>query len=278
MEVCQSLQERDGFPPGYGIRLLRIYLHGITLGAPPDTLYASYESLLEDPVGLLRELSLRLPLVVSEEKLGKAVDGEMRHQIAGLEAAPTALRDYTDIDFQALDSEVEKLYPIEQTLSYMASKLVDRGIELTRIGEAHAKALQTLDNRDADLAKLSGELDKAVAMVEIRDTQLESLDRRLQEIGHLHTEALAILGERDKQLKDFDRRLQEIGELHTRALNVIEERDAQVAGIQKKYTKLENLQSETETILQEKDTRLQRIFRRPVVGLIFRAMWKYETR
>jgi hypothetical protein len=200
IEVCRSLKERDGFPTGYGLRLLRTYLTGISNNVPPAALHADYERLLSDPVGLMREFCSKFPLSMRESELIAAVRCELRHQNAGEEEGQPSLRDYEAIDFQELDKKIESLYPIETTMSQLATVLVSRGQELTRIGKAHELALQTID-------------------------------------------------ERDGQIMDFDQRLQEIGNLHTHALQVIEEKDA----------------------------KLQRMFRKPGIGLILKAMWKYET-
>lgn len=278
LEVCQSLQERDGFPPGYGIRLLRTYLRGIVTSVPPGTLYASYDRLLEDPVGLLRQLEVELPLFVSEDQLTSAVLGKMKHQYAGRNEILPALRDYNNIDFRALDSQIEALYPIEQTLSDMASNLVYRGRELTRIGEAHARALQTLGNRDAGLEEQRRELVHASETVRVLEKERGTTEQRLQEIGHLHSRALATVNERDGQIRDFDQRLQEIGELHTRALHIIEERETQKFDLEEKLNKIERSYCEMTEVLKESEAHLQRILKKPGVGFIFRAMWDYEKR
>lgn len=297
-EVCKSLQERDGFPIGYGMRLLRVYLQGIATRVSPDTLYANYDRLLRDPVEMLRELERALPIVVDEEKLIAAVLAEMKHQQAGPNETLHEPQSSSRIDIELIDKEIEEFYPIEDTMSSMACTMVCRGRELTRIGEAHTRALQTIAERDADIKKLSEDLAYAQSVIATRDAEREIFNQRLQQIGSLHTQALNTVKERDSQLRDFDTRLQEMGELHSRALIVIEERDEQqrqfgqrLSEIGSLHTKalheidskestimeLIRLNSELAAKLKENDAQLQRIFQKPGVGLLFRAMWKYET-
>ena len=60
--------------------------------------------------------------------------------------------------------------------------------------------------------------------------------------------ALATIEERDQQIVEFDRRLAQIGEEHSYALALIQSRDEQ----------------------------LQRVFSKPAIGLMFKAMWQHE--
>lgn len=298
VEVCHSLKNRDDFPIGYSIRLVRTYLRGIAASVPPDTLHATYDRLLGDPVNLLRELGASLPIIIDEEKLAAAVLVEMKHQYKNRNESSLELRDYKDIDFEALDTQIEELYPIEETLTELVNIMVRRGKELTRIGESHSRALQTLRDRDADIKQLTDELIHARSVIATRDAEKSSLHQQLQQLGSLHTQALSTVNERDRQLENFDRRLQDIGELHSQALAVIEERDEQqkdfnqrLAEIGSLHTKalrviedkdwkiseLDRLSSEMRVKLEKNDAQLQRIFQKPGVGLLFRAMWKYET-
>lgn len=297
-EVCQSLEDRDGFPVGYGIRLLRTYLQGIAASVPKDALYATYARLLAEPVHMLRELEKSLPIRVDEKKLIAAVLVEMKHQHARNEEPSDEIRSGANVRSDLLNSQIEKLYPIENTLSDLACTMVHRGRELTRIGEAHARALETLSQRDADIKRLSEELEYATSIIAARDAQTEIFNQRLQQIGDLHTQALAIVKERDRQLENFDRRLREIGELHSRALIVIEERDEQQKVFSQRLTEIGSLHTRALHVIEDKDlkvielarsnseiaeklndieARLQRMFQKPGLGLLFRAMWKYET-
>lgn len=305
VEVCQSLQERDGFPVGYGLRLWRTYLQGIAVSVPPNAIYASYERLLGDPVDMLRELEKLIPIVVEEEKLTTAILLEMKHQNASQSECTIELLDCRNIDFDALDAQIEKCYPIDSLVTEMTNEMVYRGRELTRVGESHSRALQIIDERDTDIKRLSEELTHALSVIAKRDAESANLNQRLQYIGNMHTQALATVSERDRQLKQFDHRLHEIGDLHTKALMVIEERDEQqkefsqrldeigsmhtkaLRVIEEKDSKMieleriaiefERLNGELISKLKENDAQLQRMFQKPGVGLLFRAMWKYET-
>jgi len=298
VEVCRSLEERDAFPIGYGIRLLRTYLRGIAASEPPGTLYATYERLLASPVDLLHELEASLPLTLNEQKLLAAVLVEMKHQRATTEESAIGWGDGNTVDLEWLDSQIDDLYPIESALAEMADKMVFRGRELTRIGEAHTKALQTLVERDADVKRLSEELTYARSIIERRDSETMGLNEKLQQIGNLHTQAMAVVNERDRQLKKFDTRLRELGDLHSQALLVIEERDEQQAEFCRRLSEIGELHTKAIRVIGEKDAsilelarlkndmerelqknndQLQRIFQKPGVGRLFRAIWKHET-
>jgi hypothetical protein len=264
VEVSRSLEKRDGFPVAYSLRLLQTYRLGIVENAPQDTAYVTYDGLLEDPVGVMRLLAEVLPLTVREAELTSAINGEMRHH-TGVQEQCLMFQAYSGkIDLKDLESEIARAYPWVQTMSQFAGSLVSRGQELTRIGEAHALALETLDERDADLDKLAREHTIALATLDERDADLDKLAREhtialatlderdadLDKLAREHTIALAIISERDKQITEFDQRLAEIGRLHTHALEVI----------------------------SDKDAHLQRVLQKPGIGRVFRAMWKHETR
>ncbi|MCB1679322.1 MAG: hypothetical protein KDI16_11635 [Halioglobus sp.] len=249
-EVARSLQARDGFPVGFGLRLYQIYRRGIAQHVPRDAVCVSYHNLLADPAGVLAELAAALPLEVSAAALASAVRGELRHQVADGNGTPLLQGAAGELDAAELAAEIERVYPAAQTLRDMAACIAARGARLTEVGEAHSEALATLRQRDAELQGLAREHRQALATIAERDTQIASLDTRLAQTGaHLAT-ALATIDERDSQIVEFDRRLADIGAQHSYALQVIDERDAQ----------------------------LQRVFARPGIGWLLRALWRYETR
>ena len=297
-EVCHSLRERDGFPLGYGMRLLRFYLQGIAAHAPPNSIHVTFESLLSNPVELFHGLERQLPITVEEEKLKTAVLAELRHQ--RLESGITLANVHAEraLDIEHLETEIDRLYPIESTLSELACVIVNRGRELTRIGDLHAEALRTLNERDAELRRLVDALPSQQAVIQAHEAAIRTLNENIQRIGELHSLALATIEERDSQIEEFDSRLQNIGEMHSRALNVIEEREKQLDTLNQLISELGCLHSHALQVIDGKDSRIlelertnfvmeeklkesrerfQQIYRIPVVGRLVRAIWKYET-
>jgi hypothetical protein len=245
MEVALSLEKRDGFPLGYGLRLYQAYRLGIARHAPEDAVSISYDQLLSDPVGCMSHLAQLLPLEVSGDRLAPVVRNDLRHH-EGTES-PGPLHDAAGTqDPGVLETAIDQFSPIERTLEQLAASLVGRGAELTRIGAAHSASLATLDERDADIEKLSREHQYALGVIDERDERLEELDG----IGEHLATALKTIDERDVQIGEFDRRLSKLGEEHSYALDLIRSRDEQ----------------------------LQRVFDKPGIGLLFKAMWKREQR
>jgi hypothetical protein len=285
VEVSRSLEKRDGFPVGYSLRLLQTYRLGIAKNAPQDTAYVTYDGLLEDPVRVMRQLAEVLPLTVREAELTSAINGEMRHHAGVLEQGLLFQADSGTIDLKDLESEIARAYPWVQTMSQFADSLVNRGQEVSRIGEAHALALATLDERDADLDKLAREHTIALATLDERDADLDKLAREhtialatlderdadLDKLAREHTIALATLDERDADLDKLARE-------HTRVLAIISERDKQITEFDRRLAEIGRLHTHALEVISDKDAHLQRVFQKPAIGRVFRAMWTYETR
>lgn len=236
LEVAHSLRKRDGFPLGYGLRLYASYRRCMARFAPADTLGIRYDDLLRDPLQVMAGLAKELPLEINESKLASAVRADLRHQAtdAGDQADSLAVADSGDIDLDALDREIESRYPVDQALREFARALVERGVELTQVGEQHSAALATLDERDADIEGLADEHRRALATLDERDADIAALSSE-------HRQALATVDERDEQIREFDRRLATLGDEHSHALEVVRERDAQVALLQQRLDYIYNL-------------------------------------
>jgi hypothetical protein len=189
MAVARSLEKRDGFPLGYGLRLLQKYRQAVVGNAPPDTVYATYEGLLADPVAVMQRLAETLPLTVSEEVLDAAVNVDLRHHDEAQGQGLLYEADSGSIDLPALAAQIDAAYPATQVMAALAGTLVDRGQALTRIGEAHAAALATIEERDE---------------------QITEFDRRLAEIGDLHSQALQVINDKDAELQHKDAQLQRV--------------------------------------------------------------------
>ena len=246
LEVASSLEKRDGFPMGYGLRLYALYRSSIDRFAPADTLYVRYEDLLQDATSVIALLAKALPLNAESTTL-RAVRRDLQHQMAGDGNELLTRADSGTVDLAALAAAIEAGYPLEQTLVDFANKLTARGLELAQIGEAHTAALATLDERDSDIESLSAEHRKALATVDERDADIEVLSAE-------HRAALATIDERDEQIREFDRRLSQLGEEHTHALQTLRERDAELAWIKQ---------------------RLEAVSKIPGVGYLIRRMRKH---
>ncbi len=207
IEIARSLEKRDGFPLGYGLRLCQTYCQAIVRHAPPDAIYVTYDALINDPEGLLGQLGESLPLVVPARGLGSVVRGDLRHHAGDDMGEVLFEADQRSLDPAVIDAAIAEICPVETTLAEFATALVERGQQLAEIGAMHSRALATIEERDQ---------------------QIEELGVQLSEIGEQHSLALATLDERDGQIEDFDRRLSKLGEEHTYALNLISSRDAQL--------------------------------------------------
>ena len=231
LEVARSLQRRDGFPPGYGLRLLLDYRACIDRTAPADARYLRYDDLLQDSAAVMAGLGFELPGAAG---LAAAVRPDLRHQRAQEEGGLLTRADAGQLDLAALAREIEAAYPLEATLRDFARGLTARGLELERIGRAHATALSTLDERDGDIEALSAQHRKALATLDERDADIERLAAE-------HRLALATLDERDQQIREFDRRLAQLGAEHSHALQVLRERDAELAWIKQRLERVSKI-------------------------------------
>ena len=245
IEIAQSLHKRDGFPLGFGLRLYSSYRKLIALHAPSDSLYVSYDLLLTDPVHLMETLARRLPLVPREEALTGAVRGDLKHQV-GEGVGLLAQADTGAVDFPALDAEIERLYPQQRVTADLVQALVARGVELSEKGIEF----------EGSLSELSSQHIQALATIDERDGQIESLDVRLAQAGGHLSDALAIIPQRDEQILEVQNKLEKLGEEHSYALKIIEERDQQ---------------------LKEQEEERERFFGIPVVGRLFRKFWSYAN-
>lgn len=224
IEVARSLQQRDGFPPGYGLRLFLDYRACIDRFVPADARFVRYDDLLRDGAAVLTGLGFELPHAAG---LAAAVRSDLRHQSAEEEGGLLTRADTGQLDLGLLAIEIESAYPLEETLRDFARVFTARGLELDRIGQAHSAALATLDARDSDIEALSAEHRKALATIDERDADIATLAAE-------HRVALATIAERDEQIREFDRRLAQLGAEHSHALQVLRERDAELAWIKQR--------------------------------------------
>jgi hypothetical protein len=227
LEIARSLEKRDGFPLGYGLRLFSFYQGCIERAAPAATVYVSYHELLRDAAAVMTQLAQVLPLTVTENRLAEAVRSDLRHHYSEHESDPLATISSGAPDLAVLGREIESRYPVDDALRDFAHTLVSRGKELDQIGAAHTTALATLDQRDADIAALSAEHRKALATLDERDADIAGLAEE-------HRLALATIDERDEQIREFDRRLSQLGEEHTQLLQTLEQRHAELDWIKQR--------------------------------------------
>jgi hypothetical protein len=235
IEVAQSLQRRDGFPLGYGLRLDLAYRRALDAAVPSSALAVSFPELLRDASAVMSRLATQLPLQAGEDAVAAAVRSDLRHHSASGAAASGAsnLLEQPVIaasELAALEAVIEQQYPVAGLLSEWVEGFVARGTQLTELGESHSRALATIAERDAQIA---------------------DLDRRLQDTGAWLERALATVEERDGQIAELDRRLADIGDMHSHALQVIAEKDREIA---------------------DKDSEIAEIYATPVVGRILRRV------
>ena len=255
LEVACSLEKRDGFPLGYGLRLFESYQSNLESHLPQDAARVSFEELLAAPADTVNALNLEQSEAVRQADYEAVLRPELRHHVNSTGTNILSKPITTQADLPALHSAIESDYPVRETLQEFAVVLTNRSAELTSIGEAHTRALQTLQDRDADIESLSAEHTQALATIAERDAQIAELDHRLAQAGSELEGAMATIVERDEQIAEFDRRLAKLGEEHTYALEVINERDAQIA---------------------EREAQLDRIRNIPGVGLVARRLLSNE--
>lgn len=227
LEIARSLQKRDGFPLGYGLRLCRDYLRSAYRHCPEDSLTLSFASLVERPQSVMESLAQSLPITVNQQGLSTAVRSELKHHSQAANQSDV-LSNSGHIDIDELDKVLAESYPSDTLLAEFADCLVQRGQALSELGESHSQALQTIVDKDADIAKLAEELRVAYATIAERDQQIADFDSRLSNTGQHLEQALNTIAERDTQLQDFDRRLSQLAAEHSHALEVIRERDEQI--------------------------------------------------
>ncbi len=227
LAVARSLEKRDDFPLGYGLRLYAHYQACMDRVVPADTLYVSYDELVQDATAVLEELAAALPLELEHTELNRAVRSDLRHHLAAAEADTLSQSHKGKPDLVALQSEIDKRFPINETLRDFSQRFTARGLELAQIGDAHSSALGTIDERDADIEALALEHRQALATIDERDADIDSLAAE-------HRAALATIDERDEQIREFDRRLAQLGDEHSHALEVLRQRDAELAWLKQR--------------------------------------------
>jgi hypothetical protein len=192
IEVARSLERRDDFPLGYGLRLYLLYRACMQKFLPPaDTVHVRYDDLLRDASSVVADLAARFQLTDLNSAVTAAVRAELRHQVSGAETAWDGidLADCAEPDLAALSRAIETRYPMESTLAELVRRFTLRGVELARMGQAHTHALATLDERDE---------------------QIQEFDRRLARLGEEHSYALEVLRERDADIVKLNQRLDAI--------------------------------------------------------------------
>ncbi len=201
LEVARSLQKRDGFPLGYGLRLYARYRRLLAGNVPPEAIYITYNDLLQDPTSVMQALARTLPLTLPVDGLAGTVKPALRHY--GEQSGAVVLLEARgrEVDFPALDGAIAHAFPADQVLAEFALCMVERGEQLTRLGEAHAQVLATLQQRDADVNGLSALHREALATIDERDAQIVEFDRRLAETGAHLSLALDTLRARDEQIQ-----------------------------------------------------------------------------
>ncbi|MFU8765819.1 MAG: hypothetical protein ACNA7T_14915 [Haliea sp.] len=233
LEVAHSLQRRDGFPLGYGLRLDLAYRKALLAALPADALQVAYPDLVADPAGVMQGLAAALPLTVDEAALAASVRRDLRHHTQHATNDCLSFPNVSAERLPALASAIDAAWPAAGMTAELVAGFVARATELTALGDSHSKALATIAAKDADIEALAAEHRQALATIAERDTQIAELDQRLQETGDYLGHALATITERDEQIAELDSRLAEIGALHSHALEVIADKDRVIDEIHK---------------------------------------------
>lgn len=203
LEVAHSLQRRDGFPLGYGLRLDLAYRKALLAALPADALQVAYPDLVANPVGVMQGLAASLPLAVDEAALAASVRRDLRHhkQDATNDCLSTAVISAEMLP--ALASAIDGAYPVAAVTAELLEGFVARGTELTALGDSHSTGLATIAAKDADIEALAAEHRQALATIAERDEQIRELDSRLAEIGALHSHALEVIAEKDRVIDEI---------------------------------------------------------------------------
>ncbi len=243
IEVAHSLQKRDAFPVGYGLRLYARYWRLLQSSVPSDALFLTYDGLLENVSASLEALAEQIDLGQLPGVSDAPVNRELRHfnSQSGDPLLTTASTRATLPE--QLDAAIEKSFSQADMLSEMVQVIVRRGEKLTEVGSAHSEALRVIAERDTDVAKVSGLHTEALATIADRDRLVAELNNQLAENGAHLEKALATLNERDAQIREKDAQLRE---------------------------KVEELAGWEEN--------LQRVLDTPVLNRLFYRMWYREKR
>jgi hypothetical protein len=203
LEVARSLQKRDGFPLGYGLRLYAQYRHLTAAHLPPEAQFVTYDRLMQDPTAVMQVLAETIPLTLPDVGLANSVKPELRHYRE--QRGGSALLEGGDgaLDLSLLDDAIEQAFPSSEMQAQFARCMVDRAEQLTRLGAEHAEVLATLQQRDADVEGLSALHRAALATIAQRDAQITEFDRRLADTGAHLSLALDTLTERDQQIQNI---------------------------------------------------------------------------
>lgn len=191
LAIAASLEHRDGFPVGYGLRLLEANLRQMSEYLPADAIYVVYDELLHNPSQALNALLEHCSLQADDALLQQTVNSALRHQRGTAHGAADYWAADTGWKLDALHKMIEDRYPLTDTVEAIIAGFVERGRELTRIGGEHSAALATLNQRDDDVSRLGNEL---------------------RELHEAHSQALAIIDERSHWYYPFKAVLAKLSE------------------------------------------------------------------
>ncbi len=185
-----------------------------------------YEALLDDWRQVVTHLGGTLDVAwpVAPDEAAARIDAEidpgLRHQrssfreeamsVANLAAQAYHLLKQEPMDTGRLDDlwgEYESLLSscgaMGFGLNHCNRRLFRVNNELQTLGEDHGKALETIADKDRDLARLSRELEYSRRIVEERDEQLQGMAAELEHAG-------AVVEERDRQLQEMNQQMNQL--------------------------------------------------------------------
>ena len=278
LEVAHSLQRRDGFPLGYGLRLDLAYRRALLAALPAGALQVAYPDLISDPLAVMHRLAASLPLAVDEAALAASVRRDLRHHKQDATDDCLSAAVISAEMLPALASAIDGAYPVAAMTAELLEGFVARGTELTALGASHSTGLATIAAKDVDIEALAAEHRQALATIAAKDADIEALAAE-------HREALATIAERDTQIAELDQRLQETGDYLGRALSTISERDEQIAELDRRLTEIGHLHSHALEVIVQKDAeidalaaKIQAFYDLPVIGFALRAAQRARHR
>lgn len=246
-EVASSLYKRDGIQPDHANALW--YEHS-TLAQQfceqqSRSITTRYDDLMQAPADTLQRIlsTCDIPLQVDRQRLADWIEPRLRHHSADNNASQGVLGPVVDQLYSRFgaahplpDSEqnaaavmhaasgwLDQLARQFVQLNTTVLRLQSSRAQLDQLGQSHATALRTMDERDHQLEQLMAEHNRlgqshanALNIVAARDTQLAQLQARLEQLGEDHAHALRVIAERDQQCEAYQATVVQLQASHER--------------------------------------------------------------
>ena len=110
------------------------------------------------------------------------------------------------------------------TIEERDAQLEQAQAEKQNIGQQHSQALETIAAKDEQIKDLAALYEEASALGDQHAHALAVIEERDEQ----HAQALAVIEERDEQIREFDRRLSDLGQMHSDALARINQLESEL--------------------------------------------------